>query len=402
MIGAGIFVLSGSAAQMAGPAAVVSFALAGGAVLLTALCFAELATAMPQAGGPYVFVKEAFGESWGFFVGWSLWVGLALATAFYCTGFAQYLTFLVPIASPQLSAGLIALALIGTNMIGSAGAGKLQNALVVLLLGILAYYLAGSWGRIDTTLHDPFFPYGWSPVLDTASIVFVSFLGFELVATAAEEMKNPRRDLPLATLLSVVSVICLYVIILYAATGTISHFDLGESPTPIADAARIALGPWGAALIILAGLLATVSSANTSIMASSRVGWAMARDGLLPARLGSVHPRWHSPHAAVLATGLLLYLALLPQDVRQLAGAAGFLHLYPFVIINFAVVRLRQRPSYRPTFRVPGGLFLPVCAAGANLFLLSKVQLHDALWGLILLTPGLVYRLFAKPRFTSH
>lgn len=402
MIGAGIFVLSGSAAQSAGPAAAVSFALAGGSVLLTALCFAELATAMPQAGGPYIFVKKAFGEAWGFLVGWSLWVGLALATAFYATGFAQYLFFLIPKASPGWSGIGVALVLLATNMAGSAGTGRLQNAVVMLLIAILGYYLLKSWDQIDPALHEPFFPYGWSPVLDTASIVFVSFLGFELVATAAEEMKNPRRDLPLATVISVVSVVCLYVVIIYAATGTISHFDLGESATPLADAARITMGPWGAILIIIAGLLATVSSANTSIMASSRVGWAMARDGLLPRIIGAVHPKWHSPHAAVLATGLVVFLALLPQDVRKLAGAAGFLHLYPFVVINLAVLNLRKRSSYRPTFRVPGGAFIPISAAAANLFLLSKVQVSDALWGLLLLMPGLAYRLFTKPRITSH
>ena len=392
MIGAGIFVLSGSAAQAAGPGALVSFALAGGSVLLTALCFAELASAMPRAGGPYVFVREAFGESWGFIVGWSLWVGLALATGFYCLGFAQYAALLVPGLPPQGAAAAVASLLVAINLTGSQGAARLQNAMVLLLVAILVYYVARSWDSIDRTLHDPFFPYGWEAVLNTAASVFVSYLGFELIATAAEEMKRPERDLPLATFLSVTLVVCIYALVMYTATGLVSHFDLGKSDSPLADAARVALGPVGALLIVVAGLLATLSSANTSIMASSRVGWALARDGLLPRALGEVHRRWRSPHVAVLTTGAVLLLALLPRDIRRLAGAAGFLHLYPFIIITLAVLKLRRRPGYRPAFRVPGGALIPLGAALTNAFLLSKVQPHDALSGLLLLAPAIAYR----------
>lgn len=392
MIGAGIFVLSGSAAQAAGPAALISFALAGGSVLLTAMCFAELATAMPRAGGPYVFVKEAFGEAWGFFVGWSLWVGLALATAFYCVGFAQYLTLLVPGLPPRALAMAVALLLVGVNLRGAQSTARLQNGIVLVLIVILGYYIARSWEVADASLRDPFLPYGWAPVLRSASSVFVSYLGFELIATAAEEMKNPRRDLPLATFLSVVVVIAIYVLVIYTATGLLSHYDLGKSPTPIADAARVSIGPAGAVLLVVAGLLATVSSANTSIMASSRVSWAMARDALLPRALGRVYGRWRSPLAAVLATGAFTLLALAPEDARQLAGAAGFLHLYPFIVINAALLKLRARPDYQPTFRVPGGAAVPFLAAALNAFLLTKVALPDALWGALLITPGLAYQ----------
>jgi len=392
MIGAGIFVLSGSAAQAAGPAALISFALAGGSVLLTALCFAELATAMPRAGGPYVFVKEAFGDAWGFFVGWSLWVGLALATAFYCLGFAQYLNLLLPGVPPRAAAAAVALVLVGVNLTGARGTARLQNGMVLALVAILGYYIVRSLPVADASLRDPFLPYGWAPVVRSASTVFVSYLGFELIATAAEEMKNPRRDLPLATFLSIVVVVAIYVLVMYTATGLLSHYDLGKSPTPIADAARVAIGPAGAVLLVVAGLLATLSSANTSIMASSRVGWAMAQDALLPHALGRVYGRWRSPLPAVLATGAFTLLALTPDDARQLAGAAGFLHLYPFIVINAALLKLRTKPGYQPSFRVRGGAAVPLLAAAVNAFLLSKVALPDALWGALLIAPGLVYQ----------
>ena len=392
MIGAGIFVLSGSAAHVAGPAATLAFALAGLSVLLTALSFVELATAMPQSGGPYVYVREAFGVEFGYFVGWSLWVGLALATAFYAIGFAQYVHVLFrPLGVQEAGAALVVL-LAAVNIAGSTSAGKLQNAAVALLLLALGVYIAAGWKELDRALHSPFLPYGWQPVVSTSASVFVSFLGFELIATAAEELRNPRRDLPLATIVSVVSVTMIYVLVLYVATGLMPYVDLGQTRTPIADTARRALGPAGVVVAVLGGLLATLSSANTSIMASSRIGWAMARDGLLPGFLARVHRRWQSPHAAVAVTALVALLALGIEDITRLAGAAGFLHLYPFLAVNIALLRLRGRKGYKPGFRVPGGPLLPLAAAASTVALLVKVDPGDIAWGIFLVAPGLLYR----------
>src|SRR5690606_28733927 len=167
MIGAGIFVLSGSAAQSAGPAATISFGVSGFSVLLTALSFVELATAMPKAGGPYIYVREAFGRAFGFFIGWSLWVGLALATAFYAMGFAQYLLFFGP--PTGTAAAFVVLAIFGVNLVGQSKAGKVQNVLVALLLAVIAFYIVAGWSAVDRALHRPFLPYGWEPVISTAS-----------------------------------------------------------------------------------------------------------------------------------------------------------------------------------------------------------------------------------------
>lgn len=391
MIGAGIFVLSGSAAQVAGPAATVSFALSGLSVLLTALSFVELATAMPRAGGPYVYVREAFGEALGFLIGWSMWVGLALATAFYAMGFAQYVHVLFAALDIPTASVVAILFLLAINLVGSKSAGKLQNTVVFLLLVALTVYIASGWKEVDKALHSPFLPYGWEPVVSTSASVFISFLGFELIATAAEELRNPKRDLPLATIISVVSVTLIYVLVLYVATGLMPYVDLGQTRTPIADTALRALGPVGVAIAVVGGLLATLSSANTSIMASSRIGWAMARDGLLPKVLAAVHRKWQSPHVAVGVTGLIVLASLFIKDVTQLAGAAGFLHLYPFLAVNIAVLKMRRRKGYSPTFRVPGGPILPLTAAASTLALLTKVNPSDIAWGLLLVVPGSVY-----------
>lgn len=391
MIGAGIFVLSGSAAQNAGPAATLSFALSGLSVLLTALSFVELATAMPRAGGPYVYVREAFGEALGFMVGWSLWVGLALATAFYAIGFAQYVHVLVRALPIPLVSAVAVLFLLAVNLVGSSSAGKLQSTVVLLLLLALGVYIAAGWKEVDRALHSPFLPYGWAPVVSTSTSVFVSFLGFELIATAAEELKNPRRDLPLATIGSVVGVTLIYILVIYVATGLMPHFDLGQTRTPISDTARRALGPLGVVVTVIGGLLATFSSANTSIMAASRIGWAMAGDGLLPRFLAAVHGKWRSPHAAVGVTGAGALCALMAEDVTSLAGAAGLLHLYPFLAVNLAVLKMRRRKGFKPTFRAPGGPVLPLAAAASTLALLTKAHPNDIALCLLLVLPGAVW-----------
>lgn len=398
MIGAGIFVLTGPAARAAGPAAVFSFLIAGGVIFLTACSCAELATAVPRSGGPYAFVHEAFGPGIGFVTGWSLWWGLGLAMAFYCVGFSQYLTYLLPWFPVRSGSFAVAAGILTINLIGGKSGGRLQTLVVAALCGALVIYVLLGLPRVDHTLHAPFFPFGWEPVLRAAAAVFVSYLGFELIATAAEEVRNPDVTLPLATLLSVASVTVLYVLIVYIATGVMSYFDLGVSRTPIADAAARFLGPGGARLIALAGLLATLSSANASVMAAARVSFAMSRDGLLWPWLQDLHPRWRSPVKSTLATGAITAGALWWGDGRALAEAAGFLHLYPFLLVNLAVLVLRQAPGYEAPFRVPGGPVVPFAAALTTLWLISQVHRADALRAAALVAPGLVILFMRRGR----
>lgn len=393
MLGAGVFVLTGVAAHVAGPGALVSFVLAGLTVLFTACSFAELSTAYPKAGGPYTFVYKAFSEDLAFLTGWSLWIGLTLTTSFYCVGFSQYLSFLLPI---PLSLGAFSLAglVLLINALGSKGFSVFQNWVVGLLLGILCLYLFMGLRNLDPSLHKPFFPYGFPPVLRMASVLFISFLGFELIATAAEEIQDPGRTIPRATLFSVVLVTLIYACMVFITTGVTPYFELGESLTPIADTARILMGPTGGFLLLFAGLLATISSANGALMAASRIGFAMSRDALLPSLLGRVHPKFKTPLPSMLVTGLLVCGALFKGDIEWLAEAAAFLHLYPFVLVNIALLRLRGQKEYRPAFSVPFGPLLPCLGIASSLLLLSQLQSEDIFIGLLLLTPGLLYYSF--------
>jgi len=393
MIGAGIFVLSGYAAGTAGPAGAVSFLIAGICAMFTALSSAELASALPQAGGPYVFVKEGLGEALGFVTGWSVWVGLSLACAFYAMGFGQYLMFFLPGCSSKLTGALLLVLMLAINLAGAKRSATVQNMAVALLLIILLVYITVGLSDLDTQLHKPFAPYGWTPVVQTASVVFVSFLGFELLPAAAGDIRNARTVLPLLTVLSVTIVTILYVLVVYVATGILSYVDLGQSARPIADSAFIVIGRNGAIMIITGGLLATLSSANAAILAGARIAYAMSKDLLLPRHLAITRPSTNTPVNAVILTVLLSLLATGKGDTVVLAQAASFLHLFPFLLVNAAVVVLRRTSTYKPGFRLPFGILIPLLGLGSSVMLLVQITATDLFLSFLLIMPGLLYYL---------
>ena len=221
MIGAGIFVLPGIVAGRAGPASMVSFAIGGFVALLAALSLSELATGMPKAGGSYYYVNRALGGLFGSIVGWGMWAGLMFATAFYMLGFGQYLAGLHPIFPIIASALVMGAILTLVNYRGVKETGSLQNVIVILLVILIIGFIILGLTAIDPTLLQPFAPEGWGAVGLTAGTVFVTFIGFEVIATSAEEIKNPGRNLPLSMIAAVVTPTILYVLVMLVSTGVL-------------------------------------------------------------------------------------------------------------------------------------------------------------------------------------
>src|SRR6056297_3148692 len=276
MIGAGIFVFPGLAAGEAGPAAAASFAIGGVVALLVALPTSELATAMPKSGGGYYYISRGLGTLPGAVVGLSLWFGLVFATAFYLVGFGYYAVD--TLAELGIAVGddlVIPLALLAgvaftvLNITGTENAAKLQNGIVALLLSMLVAFLgfglleAFGLVAVDTPPGQAANVWGAAPVLSVAALVFTSYLGFAQVATVAGEMKDPGRNLPLAMVGSVVTVTVLYVLAIFVATDIFTRDALlAAGETAMVEVGRALLGPAGALVIIVGGLLATMSSAN--------------------------------------------------------------------------------------------------------------------------------------------
>jgi APA family basic amino acid/polyamine antiporter len=390
MIGAGIFVFPGLAGAEVGTAATVSFGVGGVIALLVALPTSELATAMPKSGGGYYFISRGLGTLAGTVIGLSLWLGLVFATAFYLVGLGFYaLDGLAELgvsvgASPGALVSVIAVvAGIGftvLNVTGTENAAKLQNGIVALLLSMLAAFLG--FGLLEVVgVVDAGTPPGeaanvWQvgPILSVAALVFTSYLGFAQVATVAGEMKNPGRNLPLAMIGSVLVVTVMYVLTIFVATDVFTQDRLeiaGE--TAMVDIGRELLGAPGALVIIGGGLLATISSANASILSTSRAIYGVSKDALLPRLASRINLRYGTPHVALgMAGGPVVVLAATRQ-VQLLAEVASFLHLVMYGLMCVALLALRRDEPvwYDPDFRVPGGPVVPVVGALASFGLIA-------------------------------
>ncbi|MFP4632246.1 MAG: APC family permease [Halobacteriales archaeon] len=412
MIGAGIFVFPGLAGAEVGTAATASFAVGGVIALLVALPTSELATAMPKSGGGYYFISRGLGTLAGTVVGLSLWLGLVFATSFYLVGLGFYLLDFFAAAGVQVTAspgtlvsGIAVVSGAGftlLNVTGTENAAKLQNAIVALLLSMLVAFLGfgllDAFGFVDASASAGTEADRWAalPVLSTAALVFTSYLGFAQVATVAGEMKDPGRNLPLAMIGSVVLVTVLYVLTIFVATNVFDRERLGEAgETAMVEVGRELLGSGGALVIVVGGLLATMSSANASILSTSRAIYGVSKDALLPEEASRINLRYGTPHVALgMAGGPVVVLAATRQ-VALLAEVASFLHLVMYGLICVALLAIRRdEPDwYEPEFRVPGGPVVPALGAAASFGLIGFMDRVSQLIGLCVMaaTAGWYY-----------
>jgi APA family basic amino acid/polyamine antiporter len=365
-VGGGIFVLIGVAAGIAGPAALAAFAVAFCACLTIALPYAELACRLPFAGGGYAFARAVLGPGWGFMVGWGYWGAYALISGFVTLGFGGYLHTLTGLPPAVGALAVIALST-GSNLAGVKLSGRAQAAVVAAAVVGLAGFAASGLPHLDLAHLTPFAPHGARGILLATLLAFLSMGGFDMVAAAGEEVRHPERNLPRAILLTLALVVVLYLLVTLVALGTVPAVRLGASSAPLADAAQAFGGPAARRLLVGCALLTTAATANAILVVTSRVIFAMARDGLLPDRLGRVHPATGTPRVAVLASGVLLSVVAAAGTIPFAANAGGFLYVLQFVppLVALVVMRRRDRGDHeRPAFTTPAPrLVLPLAFA---------------------------------------
>jgi len=399
MIGAGIFVLTGIAAGVAGPAALLAFILNGFVTLLTALSYAELASSYPQSGGGYAYIRKAFPGPVGFISGWMLWFCYVIACSLYALGFGSYFWEFLHNYFPLLSEAAfgvvgggmalilvtvaISVAVILINMRGTALTGKLENLLTVakmIILAIFIFYGLKQMMNIPTqavSSFKPFMPQGFSGVVLAMGLTFIAFEGYDLIATVAEEIKEPKKTIPLATMISLSVTIVFYLLIVVVCIGAIvpetgsSWEFLGKyQETAIVKAAESFMPFFGVPLIIFGGLLSTLSALNATILASSRVAFCMGRDKMLPVSLAAIHETRRTPHVAVAVTGAIMVVMAILFPIHIIGSAASVMFLLTFALVNLSLISLRRKfPEVKAGFRVPWYPVTPIVAIVLNLVL---------------------------------
>ena len=377
MIGGGIFILPSIAVTRAGPASAVSFVLAGLVSLLSAASHAEVATDMQDSeGGGYQYVHRALGPLFGTVVGWGMLLGFVFATAFYAIGFAEYLRYVVATVPIPLLAGALAVVLVGLNLYGAAEAGWLEDAIVATLLVLVVGFVALGATAVDPGQLRPVAPHGWGAVVATTGTVYVTFVGFSVIATATAEIENPTHNLPLSMAVAVLVPTVLYALVMVVSIGVLPAEELQGSTVPVADVAQVFAGGIGALTMVVGAVLATVSSANASILGAGRVSYAMGQDRTLSDWLSRLHDRFETPYRAILLTGVgILALVAAGVAIDVLAEIASFLFLLTYGMVHIAVIRLRGRDGYDPAFAIPDPLYpaVPVVGLLATVVIMTQM-----------------------------
>jgi len=432
MIGAGIFVLTGHAAGAAGPAFLVALLLNGMVTLFTAASYAELGSAFPQAGGGYVWIQEGLSPFFGFLGGWMDWFAHSLACSLYALGFGSYAADLfyrsgvtvLGMEQEGLSvASAVAVAIIFTfiNYLGTSETGTVGNIItmtkVVILAAFAAFGLMALFRLPHWTQHFvPFAPQGLIGIISAMGLTTIAFQGYEVIAQCGEEMENPKRNLPKAIFVAIGIVVIIYLGVGFVALGAI---DLGKlsadvraalpteidttwaflahfEETAIVEAARQVM-PFGAYILLFAGLVSTMSALNATIYSSSRVSFAMGRDRNLPPFFGKIDPRRRTPALAIFISGGLVILMVITLPIKDVASAADILFLMLFAMVNLTVIRLRKlRPDLDRFYKVPLMPLIPILGIAFQVLLaFSLFQLSPIAWftTVVWIGAGLVFYL---------
>ena len=384
MIGAGIFVLTGIAAGVAGPALILVFLLNGIVTLFAAAAYAELGSSFHHAGGGYLYVKTGLKDPQGFLSGWMSWFAYVVACALYGLGFGAYFKQALPLVglehlqtpllSPDKWAAVAIVAVFAfINYRGASetgGAGNIVTTGKILLLAVfIGFGVAITVHRPDwqLTFTQDFLPNGIGHVFIAMGLTFIAFEGYEIIAQCSEEVRAPERNVPRAIFLSLLIVVPIYLLVVFAALGAAqpggvpSWQYLGKlKETALVEVARNFF-PGGGLLILIGGLFSTMSALNATIYSSSRVSFAMGRDRNLPSWFGKIHSKRKTPYWAILCSGVLSVVMAVALPIEVVASAANIMFLLLFIQVQAALITLRKkRPDLRRGFKVPLVPLIPI------------------------------------------
>ena len=414
VIGTGIFVITGVvAAESSGPAITISFVIAGIACALAAFCYAEFSSAVPVSGSVYTYTYATMGEFFAFLIGWDLMLEYVLAISAVATGWSAYFQSLIEgfglhfpevlASSPgqggivNLPAVIIILFITALVSRGVKESIKFNNVMVFIKLGVILLFIIVGSGYVKPENWTPFVPFGFKGIITGAATVFFAFIGFDVIATASEEVKNPKRNMPIGIITSLVICTGLYIVVSGILTGMVSYEKLGVA-NPVAFALSL-IGQDKLAGIISVGAVAGITTVLLALIyAQVRLSYAISRDGLLPKQLATVHKKYKTPFKNTWLTGFVAAGIAGFVDLTTLAHLVNMGTLAAFTLVSIAIIVLRKKfPEIKASFRVP---FVPVFPAISALFcLFLALSLPKITWisFFIWITIGVVvYFTYAK------
>jgi basic amino acid/polyamine antiporter, APA family len=406
VIGAGIFTLTGvAAANFAGPAIVISFVLAAIGCVFAGLCYSEFSTMIPIAGSAYTYAYATMGELIAWIIGWDLVLEYCVGAATVSIGWGQTLVALLHnfgidlpakvIASPfqpikladgtmvrgiiNLPAVFIVVVVSVILIVGIRESAGINTIIVFLKVSVVVTFIAIGWKYISPVNHTPFIPantghfgnFGWSGIVSGAGVIFFAYIGFDAVSTAAQEAKNPKRDMPLGIIGSLLVCTVLFILYSYVLTGVVNYKDLNVA-APLSLALLKIPIPWLSVAMNLAVLAGLTSVMLVMLLGQSRVFYSMSHDGLLPALFSSVHPKFRTPWRCNLVLMLFvgLFAAFAPIAVVGEMTSIGTLFAFVIVCAGILIMR-RTQPSIPRPFRTPWVPLVPILGILTNLFLMS-------------------------------
>lgn len=401
IIGAGIFVLSGVAAGIAGPAVILSFMIAGIIAMLTALSAAELSSFITETGASYAYTKRAFGRFWGFLVGWFKYFDYVIGAAAVSVGFAAYFTSVFGLEGvmPLLFAAIgLPIVLCVLNIIGVKEATRVTSAMVlfkvfalVILVMFGGFYLSQ---HFEIGHYTPFFATGFGGMFSGAAIIFFVFIGFNTVTMMSEETKNPHKTIPRALMIAFGVTFVLYIAIAFLLIGILDWHDTAKDPQPLGSmAAIITENQMFIDFISFSALIATGSVVLSNILGGTRASFAMGRDRLLPQQFDRISKKFGTPYISIIVAGVIIavFAGIFRNDIGLIASIVNFGSLFTYLFVNLSLLKLRRtEPQAKRFFKVPLYPAVPILGAiscvGLMYFLSDNAKIISAIWAAVGLT----------------
>jgi APA family basic amino acid/polyamine antiporter len=402
VIGSGVYLLPAAAAALLGAASVWAVLLAGFAVLLLVLCFAEAGSHFDEPGSGYIYTREAFGPFIGFEVGWMTWLARVASIASLSNGFAQALTFIWPEAGTGLTRTLIiATPLVlftWINVVGVKHGARLAVALTIAKILPLLFLIAVGVSAIDMSRLFPVPTPDTSGLGEAALLLLFAYAGFENTAAAAGEFKNPRRDVPFALLTMIVVVTLLYTLIQLVALGTLPDLAARTEGAPLADAAALLVGAWAGIMMTIGAAISIEGNVGNTMLSGPRYLYALAASGFGPRALARVHPRYRTPAWAIVTQAVVALALALSGSFVQLALLSIIARLATYIGTAAAVPVLRRKfPRREDSFVLPGGPLIPILALLLCMAFLASATLRNLIAGVIGLLIGVFIYMTRRP-----